>query len=86
MGVKLKDIIKTAKIGTEVGKLFVPGAAGKVLDIVSKGLDASDDSESMESALKALAGRVDELTANVEELGQALIAVHKRVEKLEGKK
>lgn len=75
---KLKDIFKGIKVGVDVGKIFAPGGVGKVLDVVSKGLDPSDASVSKDEAIKELARVNDEQT-------EAILALHERVRKLEGK-
>lgn len=78
MGIKLKDIFKSVKVGVDVGKVFAPGGVGKVLDVVSKGLDEKDDSTSLAEALKQMADVNDQQT-------QAILALHERVKKLEAK-
>ena len=84
MGLKLKDILKGVKIGTEVGKVFVPGGAGKILDVVNKSIDDNDDPANAD-ALKALAAVNKEQSEQIAELTQAVLALHERVKKLEGK-
>jgi len=54
---KWKEIMK---IGAAVGKPFIPGAAGSVLETVVKAIADEDDPQNVEG-LKALAHRVDEL-------------------------
>lgn len=59
------DKIKTIlNIGTAVAKPFVPGAAGSILDAVTKSINDANDPQNVEG-LKALAHRVDELEAAV---------------------
>lgn len=74
MSNKFKDIFK---IGAAVAKPFVPGAAGSILEAVTKSLDDTDDVQNV-GALKALAERVDECE-------HAILVLHKRLEKVEGK-
>lgn len=60
MGIKLKDILKGIKIGSGIGKTFLPGGVGKVLDIVNQNI--SDDADPQnEGALKHLAEVDDEI-------------------------
>lgn len=75
---KLKDILKAIKIGTSVGKAVLPGGAGKVLDVVSKSI-ADPNDPGNEAALTALAETNDQQT-------EAILALHERVKKLEGRK
>jgi hypothetical protein len=77
MGIKKRDIFKAVTIGVDVGKLFVPGAAGKVLDVVSKSIADKNDPTNAEG-LKAVAEVNDQQT-------EAILALHERVRKLEGK-
>lgn len=74
---KFDSILKAVKIGSGVAKVFVPGAAGSVLDAVNKGLDNASDPATAE-LLKTIAKDNDEQT-------QAILALHERVKKLEGK-
>lgn len=75
---KITDILKIVKVGTAVGKVFVPPAVGKVLDIVTNSIQ-NDEDPANEEALIALAKINDEQT-------EAILALHARVAKLEGKK
>ena len=77
MGIKLKDIFKAVKIGTGVGKVFLPGGVGKVLDVVNSSISNEKDPNN-EVALKTLAEINDQQT-------EAILALHERVKKLEGK-
>lgn len=71
---KLRDLLK---IGTGVGKVFLPGAAGSVLDAVNKNISDTSDPAN-EAALRKLAETNDEQTA-------AILALHARLEKLESR-
>ncbi len=74
---KFENVLKAVKIGSGVAKVFVPGAAGSVLDAVNKGLEKADDPATAE-LLKTIAKDNDEQT-------QAILALHERVKKLESK-
>ena len=78
MGLKLKEILKTVKVGVDVSKIFVPGGVGKVLDVVSQGLDEKNPDVTLAAALKEMAEANDEQT-------QAIMALHERVKRLEAK-
>lgn len=69
---KFKDIFK---IGSAVGKPFLPGAAGSILDIVNNSIEDKDDPANA-AASKALAERV-------EMLKNATLALHDRIKVLE---
>ena len=84
MGDKLKDILKGVKVGTEIGKIFVPGGVGKILDVVNKSISDKDDPAN-ETALKALAAENAKQAEQIAELTQAVLALHERVKKLENK-
>lgn len=73
----IKDILAIVKIGTGIGKVFVPGAVGSVLDAVNKSI-ANDEDPANEEALKTLGSVNDEQT-------QAILALHERVKALEAK-
>lgn len=75
MGIKLKDIFKTVKIGAGIAKPFVPGAIGTALDVVTKNIPDEKDPQNTQSLL-TLAENDDEQTA-------AILALHERVKKLE---
>lgn len=77
MGLKLKEIFKAVKIGTSIGSMVLPGGVGKILDVVNKSIEDKNDPNN-EEALKALAEVNDEQS-------QAILALHERLEKLEGK-
>lgn len=77
MGFKIKDMLKAVKIGTSVGKVFLPGGVGKVLDVVNESIGDKNDPQN-EGALKVLAEVNDEQT-------EAILALHERVKKLEGR-
>lgn len=81
---KFDSILKAVKIGSGVAKVFVPGAVGKVLDEVNKGLEDKNDPAN-EAAIKALANKVVELEADNNEQTQAILALHERVKRLENK-
>jgi hypothetical protein len=74
---KLTDILKVVKVGLPVAKVFVPGGVGQVLDVVNKSI-ADDSDPANEEALRTLAKVNDEQT-------EAILALHARVKKLEGK-
>lgn len=84
MSDKLKEILKGVKIGVDIGKVFVPGGAGKILDVVSKSIGDPGDPAN-ESALKALAAENAKQAEQIAELTQAVLALHERVKKLENK-
>lgn len=69
---KFKDIFK---IGAAVAKPFVPGAAGSVLDAVTKGLDTQGNPASGKTVevIKQIAADNDEQT-------RAILALHERNE------
>lgn len=75
MGIKIKDIIK---MGTGIGKVFLPGAAGSVLDAVNKSISDTSDPANV-NALRELARVNDEQSA-------AILVLHERITKLEAKK
>lgn len=77
---KFDSILKAVKIGGGIGKVFLPGAAGSVLSVVTDAIDQHSDkpSEASKDALTALARDNDEQTA-------ALLALHERVKALEAK-
>lgn len=58
---------KFFKLGSNVAKVFLPGGAGAIIDIVNASIDDKNDPNN-EDALKALAETVAELTAKVEKL------------------
>jgi hypothetical protein len=58
---KIKQILK---IATPIAGAFIPGAAGSILDAVTKSINDDGDPQNVEG-LKALAKRVDELEAAV---------------------
>lgn len=70
---KFKDILK---IGSGIAKPFAPGAVGSILDVVSTTLDKGGASMASTNAVK-------ELAAHVDELGEAILVLHKRIETLE---
>lgn len=84
MGVKIKDILKAVKIGTSVGSVVLPGGVGKILDAVNKSIDDKDDPNN-ETALKALAEENSRQSSEIKELTEAVLALHERVKKLEGR-
>lgn len=74
---KFDNILKAVKVGSGVGKLFVPGSVGKILDVVNKGIaDTSDPAN--EAAIKALA-------TELAEHEKAILALHERVKALEAR-
>lgn len=82
MADKLEDILKGVKVGTEIGKIFVPGGVGKILDVVNRSIkDAADPDNHV--ALKALAKVNAEQTGQIAELTQAVLALHERLKKVE---
>ncbi|MEO7538876.1 MAG: hypothetical protein ABIV21_02530 [Pyrinomonadaceae bacterium] len=70
---KFKDILK---IGAGVARPFAPGAVGSILDVVNATLDKGDASPTS-------AGALQELAAHVDETGEAILVLHRRIEKLE---
>jgi hypothetical protein len=78
MEIKLADILKGVKIGTGIGKVFLPGVAGTVLDQINKGIaDPSDPIN--EGSLKHLASVDEQIIA-------ILTQFEARLQKLEQKK
>ena len=71
MGIKIKDILKGVKIGSGIAKVFVPGGAGQIIDIVNKSIDNDDDPQNTE-ALKEMAESIKQLT-EVAEIQEARI-------------
>lgn len=78
---KFREIFK---IGSAVAKPFVPGAVGSVLEGVNEALEKRGPTNA-EPALKLIAKVNDEQTADIEELTQAILALHERVKRLEAK-
>jgi hypothetical protein len=74
---KLDKFREIFKVGVAVSKPFIPPTIGSVLDVVSKSVNDKDDPAN-EKALEALARDNDAQTA-------AILALHERVKKLEGK-
>jgi len=58
---------KFFKLGSNVAKVFLPGGAGAIIDIVNESISDKGDPNN-EAALKALAETVAALTEKVEEL------------------
>lgn len=84
MGIKIKDILKGVKIGTSVGKVVLPGGAGKILDVVNQSINDKNDPHN-EQALKALAEQIKEMAKINNEQTEAILALHQRVNELEGR-
>lgn len=84
MGFKIRDLLKAVKIGTSVGSVVAPGGVGKILDAVNKSIDDKDDPNN-EAALKTLAEVNERQTGEINELTSAVLALHERLKKLEGK-
>ena len=71
---KFRDILK---IGSAIGKPFIPPQVGSILDEVNKGL-ADDSDPANAKAITDLANDNDQQTA-------AILALHERVKRLEAK-
>jgi hypothetical protein len=80
---KLDKFKKALEIGTGVAKVFVPGAAGSVLDAVNKSLNNENDPANAD-AIKALGKDNAEQDEVLRLLTNELVTLRKRVEKLEG--
>lgn len=74
---KFKDIFK---VGSAIAKPFVPGAAGSILDAVTKGLESTGNTASSTSA-----DAIKQLAADNDEQTQAILALHERIKILESK-
>lgn len=74
---KLDKLSKILKIGSAVGKPFLPGAAGSILDAVTKSIADEDDPQNVEG-LKALAERCDEIEHAILILDERLDALEKQ--------
>jgi hypothetical protein len=74
---KFKEIFG---IGSAIAKPFVPGAAGSILDAVTKGLDSTGNPASGKTA-----DAIKQLAADNDEQTQAILALHERIKILEAK-
>jgi hypothetical protein len=74
---KLKDILKAVKVGSGIGKVFLPGGVGKVLDIVNANI-ADDSDPQNEGALKHLADVDDQIIEAMQDHERRLKALEKR--------
>lgn len=68
---------KILKIGSTVARPFIPGGVGTILDVVTANIEDKSDLTNNEG-LKTVAG-------NVDDLAQAILALHERVKVLEAK-
>lgn len=75
MGFDIKDIIK---IGTGVAGQFVPGAGGKILDIVNKSIDDQGDPGNA-AGLQHLAKQIEDLVTVAQDQERRLRAVEAKL-------
>jgi hypothetical protein len=76
-GPKIKDIVKGVRIGSEIGKMFLPGAAGSILDKVNKVIGDNGDPKN-EAALRHLADVDDQLVQVLKEHEARLRALEEK--------
>lgn len=81
---KLSQVLKIVRVGVAASKPILPGSVGSVLQAVTDNL--SDDSDPKnEGGLRAVAKEVDKLRQDNVALTEAILALHERLERLEGK-